>query len=72
MQITPRAFAWPPVTGTMPYQLAWAVQSVRIPKHNASEAASSVPICCERFTSNETELSYRWRERAWIEMDVFS
>jgi hypothetical protein len=23
-------------------------------------------------SSNETELSYRWRERAWIGMEVFS
>jgi hypothetical protein len=23
-------------------------------------------------SSNENELSYRWRERAWIAMDVFS
>ena len=25
-----------------------------------------------RHTPNETELSYRWRERAWIAMEVFS
>src|SRR6266508_3307377 len=24
------------------------------------------------FLPNETELSYRWRERAWIALDVFS